>query len=91
MTRTSSRRKTFTKVRCNDIIVRRSMATFQMNDNTRKKEEKIHKDNEKVNIAHDDGESYAMLLMATTCEGNQVSEQWYLDSGCYNNMKGPKK
>jgi hypothetical protein len=53
----------------------------------KKKLEKL----KKANIAQDGSDSKVVLLMATTCEGNPLCEDWYLDSGCSNHMTGHRE
>ncbi|MCH85421.1 retrovirus-related Pol polyprotein from transposon TNT 1-94, partial [Trifolium medium] len=38
---------------------------------------KSHKGEEKANMAQDNSDSEVVLLMATTCEGNPLCEDWY--------------
>jgi hypothetical protein len=49
------------------------------------------KNEEKANIALDGSDSEVVLLMATTCEGNPLCEDWYLDSGCSNHTTGHRE
>ncbi|KAK2405219.1 hypothetical protein QL285_054482 [Trifolium repens] len=44
------------------------------------------KDQQGANMATEDGDANAVLMMATTCDENAQNEDWYLDSGCSNHM-----
>jgi len=50
-----------------------------------------HKGEEKGNITQDGSDLEVVLLMATTCEGDPLCEDWYLDSGCSNHMTGHRE
>jgi len=43
-----------------------------------------------ANMAHDNSDSRVVLLVATTCEGDPLCEDWYLDSTCSNHIIGHK-
>ncbi|KAK2398342.1 putative mitochondrial protein [Trifolium repens] len=44
------------------------------------------KDQQGANMATEDGDANAVLMMATTCDENAQNKDWYLDSGCSNHM-----
>ncbi|MCH84180.1 retrovirus-related Pol polyprotein from transposon TNT 1-94 [Trifolium medium] len=46
----------------------------------------FNKDQQDANVAEDSEDANVVLMMATTCDDNAQSEEWYLDSGCSNHM-----
>ena len=55
----------------------------------RKDGKKGNENDEELNIAHNDFE--VVFLMDTTCEGDPICEDWYLDSRCSNHMINHKE